>query len=422
MENSNLPGLSFCPGRRQSNTSIWHQITFKGVLFVLALATKPLYFRSSGSVQIADALFVLLFGVLIFSNSVAMQSIRERKWIAWFSICLLYQLTVNLFWYFRLQRTMGVDTSLLVSNLYYIFNYLVCLAIMQLRSIIGYQNTKKLFLLGTVLSMIVAVVGVALQYTGEDRATGTFNNPNQLGYFCILTLTIVTFFAKELKPVVRIPLIVSCIVLSLLSLSKASIVSVAILLFAYFINSRDRVGGAKLLSILISIVVVAVLIYVIMYADWEFLNSQPLIISLRQRLGAITTENDSSLATGRGYDRIKEIGAWIFTGAGEGMNDRFVTMKGKEVHSLYASFLVSYGVIGISMLSWIIGAAIFTKKRFARSLLCFSGVLAYCVTHNGIRSTTLWALLTMLLIEPAADQTQQSSAAAPGQPPQGGTA
>lgn len=383
--------------------SVISQLTFKDVLFVLALATKPLYFLSSGSLQISDLLFMILFGLLIFDRVPIFQSREEERWIGWFSICLIYQLCVNFIAYYQIQLNSMADSSLLRSNLYYFFNYLVCITILQFRSLRGFTITLRLYLFGTALSVVIALLGVLLNYKGSGRATGFFNNPNQLGYFAIVSLTAVTFFAKNLRPHVRFTLAVLCLSLSMISLSKACILSSSILLFAYFINSRNRVGRAKLISVLLSITVIAVIIYVIFYSNWEFLNDKKLILSLRRRMGSLTTENDSSLGASRGYDRIREIKGWILVGVGEGANKRFTVMSGREVHSLYASFLVSYGVIGFSLLARCASIALFSEKRYTRNLLCFSGVLLYCVTHNGIRNTLVWALLTMLIIRPPRD-------------------
>lgn len=395
-----------------AETSFISQLTMKDIIFILALATKPLYLRSSGSLQVSDLLFVLLFGMLCFSRASAFQSPLVNKWLIVFSACLVYQICVNVIAYFQLQSKIPMDDSLLKSNLYYIFNFLVCLSVLQIHALKGYSYTLKLYLIGSALSVLVSLIGVAIQYRGKGRAIGFFNNPNQLGYFCIVISTGVTFFAKEIKPAFRIVLIALCVGMCLVSLSKASIVSCAVLLFAFFVNSRDRVGPAKLISVLLSIIVVAALIYIIMYADIGFLNSNPLIVSLRSRMAAITTENDSNLGTGRGYDRIKEIGFGVFTGVGEGAFNRFSVMRGKEAHSLYASFIVSYGIIGFTMLVWIINKALFSRKRYLRNLLCFSGVLGYCVTHNGVRSTILWAMLTLLLLRP-----KPAPAAEPDTPP-----
>lgn len=384
-----------------SVTAFLKQMNLTDVLFVAALATKPLYLQKSGTLQISDILFVLVFGLLFFNRSRIFQNDLEKKWLSVFLLCMMYQFTVNAFWYYRIQRESLVDAApLLKSNLYYVFNFIVCLTIFQMRSVRGSSHTLKLYLLGCFLSVIVALIGVLMNYRWRGRASGSFNNPNQLGYFCIVVLTAVTFFAKKIKPSLRLILVVFCVGMSLLSMSKASIVASAVLLFAYFINSRDRVGPAKLVSVLLSIIAVGVVIYILMYADWEFLNEQPIVVSLRRRLGSITTENDSDLGSGRGYDRLREIGLWVLSGVGEGANGRFATMTGKEVHSLYASFIVSYGFIGFFMLIWIVSKPLFASKRYFRSLLCISGVLAYCVTHNGIRSTLLWALLAMLLIQP----------------------
>lgn len=385
--------------------SFLKQMTLSDGLFVLAIATKPLYLRSSGSVQISDLLFALVFGMFCFSGAPLVRKDRERRWLAVLTICVLYQFVVNMFWYFRTQNQTVNDYSMLKSNLYYIFNLIVCVTVLQLNASKGFQYTLRLVLMGFALSVAVALVGVLFQYRGFGRARGFFNNPNQLGYYCIVALTVVTFFAKDIRPSVRFLLVVATVGMSLLSLSKASILASTVLLCAYFVRSRDRAGDvARLLSILISVIAVAVLIYILIYADWEFLNEKHFIVMLRKRIGALTTENDSSFATGRGYARLKEISFWIFTGVGEGAYSRFTTMTGKEVHSTYASFIVSYGFIGFFLLVKVICDALFSQKQYLRNLLCFSGILAYGLTHNGIRSTLLWVLITMLLVRPATDE------------------
>lgn len=389
------------------------KLTFRDVVFIVALATKPLYFFRSGTLQLSDMLFALLFLMVVFSGRPLFNDQKTTRWIACFFICLIYQFAVNAFWYYNVQTTLRADTSFLKSTLYYVFNFLVCISIFQLASLRGFSYTLRLYLIGTALSLFVAAIGVLLQYEGRGRATGTFNNPNQLGYFSIVILTAVTYFAKNIRPSIRILLVMLCITLSIMSLSKASILATSVLLFAYFINSRDRIGAGKLVSVMLSIIAVGVLIYILMYADWESLNEQQLIISLRKRLGSITTENDSALGASRGYDRMKEIGGWIVTGVGEGANYRFLTMPGKEVHSLYASVIVSYGMIGFFTMTWLVGSAITNNRSVIRSLLCFSGVLAYCVTHNGVRSTLLWALIAMLLITPERNDSSQKAIETP---------
>ena len=398
-------GNTALPQGKKTNrfAALISELTLKDVLFVLALATKPLYFLSSGSLQISDLLFMLLFGLLIFDRAPVFQSREEERWIFWFSICLFYQASVNIIAYYHIQLDSMTDSSLLKNNLYYIFNYLVCLTILQFRTVRGFNITLKLYLFGTALSVLVALLGVLINYKESGRATSFFNNPNQLGYFAIVTLSAFTLFAKIIRPHMRLALVVLCLFLSMVSLSKASILSCSVLLFAYFINSRDRVGPAKLLSILISITVVALIIYVIMYSDWEFLNDKKLVRSIRLRMGSLTTENDSNLGISRGYDRILEIKSWIFVGVGEGAYNRFTVMRGMEVHSLYASYLVSYGIIGFCFLLRVMSMPLFSNKRYLRNLLCFSGILLYCVTHNGIRNTLVWSLLAMLMLRPYGD-------------------
>ena len=106
-----------------------------------------------------------------------------------------------------------------------------------------------------------------------------------------------------------------------------------------------------------------------MYSDWEFLNDKKLVRSIRLRMGSLTTENDSNLGISRGYDRILEIKSWIFVGVGEGAYNRFTVMRGMEVHSLYASYLVSYGIIGFCFLLRVMSMPLFSNKRYLRNLM-----------------------------------------------------
>ena len=104
------------------------------------------------------------------------------------------------------------------------------------------------------------------------------------------------------------------------------------------------------------------------------------------------------LGSGRGYSRIWEIGVHFLWGVGEGAYNRFQTMKGMEIHSTFASLLVSYGLTGLIGYALIFFRGIVYRGNAIRNLIVFSGVLLYQVTHNGIRNTLLWLFLALFIL------------------------
>lgn len=372
---------------------------FREYLFVLALATKPLYLRNSGALQISDLLYMLLLGTFLISGKIRVPGEKEKKWFLLFLLMITYQLIVNTAWFFALSsRENLVDPGMLRVTIYYIFNFLVCLTIMQMYAYVGYNKLLRLYLLGSAISVIICYLGVMINFTGTGREHGFFNNPNQLGYFSIIIMTAFVINCRHVKKVIRIAILVSCMILVVFSLSKASIIGSAVLLIAYAIISSDERGIKKTVTIIALISIAALIIYFVMYSKANMITNNYYIMAMRRRLTRMQFENDSDLGTGRGYDRIKEIGGWILTGVGEGAYTRFSALYGKELHSMYASSIVCYGLFGFVGYMLLFYRALNRNNRIIFSLLAFSGVLFYCITHNGVRNTLLWSLIAMMLL------------------------
>jgi hypothetical protein len=249
---------------------------------------------------------------------------------------------------------------------------------------------------GIVLSVIVAGLGVmvygysiSLNDYGS-RAIGTFNNPNQLGYFSVLLLSFVLLFKSakihlnKLYQIAYQVLPFFAVLLSIWSLSKAAIITVC-LGVAYL--------AKKNLLIALSIIMLVGL-FALNIVPIEHLNSLRFV----NRLMSIGDQSDDSLE-GRGYISFEELGLLrTFFGAGEGFHS---IRYGIEVHSTMYSLLVSYGMIGLGLFM------LFYFGLFRRALtnkidLAVSMALPmiYGLTHNGIRSTLFWLLLAMIYLLP----------------------
>lgn len=366
-------------------------------LFIVALTLKPFYLSKSGSMQLGDYVYMLLLGLFVINGKVYFPSKLERNWTLGFIILLCYQMVINLIWYF-ICLFQGYSFNLLRSIVFYVFNLLVCVTVFQMCVRVGYERLVRIYLIGTALSILVCLAGIAINWRGVGRVTGFFNNPNQLGYFSLLTMTIFVVFCNDAPKRITIIVLTVCTIMTVWSLSKAALIGSAVLLIAYSIISHDGRYTKGLLLSIIMIIIVSVVIYLVMYSESESLQQNYYVSKVRSQIFNMANENDSDLGTGRGYDRIREIGVFVVTGVGQGGYKRFTSISGKELHSTFASLIVNYGLIGLTGYAVLFSKAALSHKRWVFNLLAMSGILLYSITHNGIRSSILWTLLSMMLL------------------------
>ena len=240
---------------------VMRRFSFVELLFVLALATKPLYLLKSGNVQISDFLFILtVFALIVRDGKVIIES-YSNKFLRMFMIIIIYQMIINLIGPMLWDPT-GLHTPLFRVNLYYIFNFIVCLCVFILIKTMGFSRTVSLFIVGTILSILISLLGV-LMISGHGRISGFFNNPNQLGYFCVVVLTTIIIYKKRLPIWLRIICIIACTYMSILSLSKAAIVAIGFMFFLYFNEYDAEINAKRLFFTAIGIGIAFFVIYIL---------------------------------------------------------------------------------------------------------------------------------------------------------------
>ena len=357
-------------------------------LFAAYLIFKPFYWWSSGLPQVSDFIFVLLVVSLLFYKkfNVFIRG-KSQKLVVYSAVFSLYILFVNSIWTVLLNS----DTSMLFTSIYYIYNSLVLIITIILFQLYGSYFLRIIFS-STVLSVGIQITSFILSggFTGI-RQIGNFNNPNQLGYFGILSLCILIFVGNRilLNRFVYFFSLFFASVLTLASLSKAAIVSLFVLFLTFFVS---RSSNKKLKTGLFILILVFMVLFFILeeFAIFSFLDI-PLVKSVNSRLEAIGQDSDDSLE-GRGYYRILYYpNYWIF-GAGEGEYPRFGS-KGMEFHSTLGNIQVSYGIIGLVLFAIILRLALKMSNRQEAYLLFV--LLLYGLTHNGVRNTLLWILIAL---------------------------
>ena len=220
------------------------------------------------------------------------------------------------------------------------------------------------------------------------RATGSFNNPNQLGYWSLLSIALLIVIKRDQKiNAIDLALISMVFATQLLSLSKAGILSMAfcfgILFCSKIVTNKQR--------ILVCILAITGGFYLAL-SDSNIASRVANLDAFQAvytRLSTIGTQGDDSLG-GRGYTRITENPYYLILGAGEGGNWRY-NIQAKELHSGLATLIFSYGIIGFTVFFTFIFFAL--RGLPWRYSMLIIPIMLYGLTHQNIRFTYFWVFL-----------------------------
>jgi hypothetical protein len=273
-----------------------------------------------------------------------------------------------------------LTTATLIFAAYYAFNLVIFCAVAR-RSV----RQPSFPILVVYLTLVSVLLQTGLSVFGLGSASGPrsvifFQNPNQLGYYSLLSAAILVIGVR--KTFLPTPAFVSgmlaCIWLAQLSLSKASMAAVALLL-AY--------GGLRNLKsgILGLLAVVAVLGLGMLDKRVELIET---------RFDTFGRQSDDSVA-GRGYDRIWLHPEMTILGAGEGAYGRWDSyLEDAEMHSSWGTILFSYGIPGTLAMLIFLGRISFSLG--SASLFPMASIFLYGLTHMGLRFVPMWILFGLI--------------------------
>ena len=344
--------------------------------------------------QIAD-IFLALFSIYLLFSCYGKIRLRNTFYgfTILFAIICAYQVAVNLYWGGKLKA------NLMSYSMFYIFNLVACVDVFLIGQEIGLRKLKEALILGVFIALVVSSAGLLGDAVYRSRSVGFFNNPNQLGYFALMAFSYVIFCNKQGTKLLKYAIFAMASWAIIKSSSKAAFVALFFTVFIYMIAVADKSSKSKFALYVVGLALIGIVIYLVLYSNVESIKNEKSVAMLRKRIFNMETENDSDLGTGRGYDRIAELGSDFLWGVGEGKYSRFKTMPGYEVHSTYASLLVSYGFIGIAAYALLTILCILDKKNLFKNIAIMSGPLMYQVTHNGVRNPLVWILLAAMLFE-----------------------
>lgn len=286
-----------------------------------------------------------------------------------------YAVLVQLAWTVALGAT-----ETLMFAAYYVFNLFIFSAV-ALRCVRdpGFPIlVVYLVLTSVMLQTALSVPG--LGSFSDSRRVIFFQNPNQLGYYSLLSAAILVIGVRKkvLSTSIFIFGMLGCVWLAQLSLSKAAMAAIALLLaYGGLRNIKSAIWGA--------VSIVAVLGFGILDDRVDLIET---------RFEGVGEQSDDSVA-GRGYDRIWLHPEMTILGAGEGAYQRWTSfLEDAEMHSSWGTILFSYGVPGALAMLIFLGRISF--KFGLASLVPMAAIFLYGVTHMGLRFVPMWIFFGLI--------------------------
>ncbi len=369
------------------------------LVWSLFLIGQPFYVVQSGLPQPGDILLIPLFLMTLagWNGRLKLASLPPLRMLLLFT---LWVTLVDVGWMIAtgdVGLTKASFSPLL--PLFYMFNAVVVLVIAIL-----YERFGRRFIeLSYHLTIWIAVLQVCLSFLhfGSRVVRGTifFDNPNQLGYFAMVSACTIAVCHRQLRTSTVYTSIgfVACLYLALLSASKAA------------------VGGAVVLLVLTLVTDPRVMIALGLGTAAVIGMGGPITRAIETTQKRMSEDRypNSSFFEERGYDRILDHPQYLLIGAGEGATTRFSdgTLIGThEIHSSAGTILFAYGIPGVFIFLMFLIRVV--RGASLRASFILFPPLAYTVAHQGLRFTSLWVLFGLFITI-----KQLVPVAKPGAPP-----
>ena len=360
-------------------------IYFYMAAIFLYIQLSPLYIFPRGIPQPADIL--LAFAILPASIIIFLSS-KKRIPAYYLAGIIFVAVTMVVNW---VNYAFFPDKRLLLSSLYYLYNFLIFTFAAYLFRY--YPNQMRR------VTYVALIVAIAVQFTslalfpdvGTKRMTGTFVNPNQLGYWALISLMILSVIkhGQKFKWYDGV-LILILAYFEALALSKGGMIAFGLAGCIIFCMPQTP----KIARITVMLGVFGLLIFGLFNTDkieqtQKDINQINLVV---QRLQSIGQSSDDS-AEARNYDRLIQFPEYMILGAGEGGFARFDHYP-NEIHSGIATLIFSYGIIGTVSYLLFLGLILIKRPWYYSALI--GCILLYGLVHQYMRFSDYWFFLGIL--------------------------
>lgn len=367
-------------------------------LFLLFWLLKPIYSRESGTLQIADLVFVMSFVSWIFINRANLVLSSTNGWFACF--------VSGVFIVNSIYAALYHNINFMLQTSYYMFNLLIVLEFSDMAS---NNRFLKALMKVTVFNLLLQLIVLFLRtgrYYDSVRYMGTFNDPNQFSFFVLASFLLIYILLRYFagtngRGVMLKSLSLFTIAFFLISqgTSTGALLGIAAFIFMLIIAfvSSKKSPGFMFLKIVIYFFFGAFVVYTVLTGlTSDFVKSGRysdnfFIMRLAEKFGKITSGGIRAIMEERGISNVLENPLYLFFGAGEGGNARFAFSG--EVHSTLIGIAFYYGILPFMLLlKWIREN---TRNVQGMLLPVFFALLVESLILANQRQPILWMIIVL---------------------------
>jgi hypothetical protein len=353
--------------------------------WAIYLLLSPFYVFSSGTPQPADLFLVAFSPIVLVLLRFCVHVDRDLLLIG--LAFLMWIAAVNAFWWMQ-----HYSSDFLIATLFYAYNMMVffCAVLMHRKLEVHFITTTRIILI--ILVGVQTGLLVISIYGGEGfRQTGTFNNPNQLGYWSLLIgCCLVVLRGRDPLTTSDMFALLGCGYIAVASLSRAATYAFFILLaIAVAFQGLSRRGVILFLT-------AAAALTVLWSANPDRIpgiTELDVVERFNKRLEF--RQDQDALGGARGYERMFAFPEHLILGAGEGQHVRFGVDSSMEFHSTFGTLVFHYGVVGFSLFALLL-ARICRRAHWGHIAL-LAPIALYGLTHQGLRFTLFWIFLGLVV-------------------------
>lgn len=351
-----------------------------GLIFVLGFCSIPFYILESGSVQPSHVILLIFSFAIILSKHIGFRVNVNRSYLLFFINVLIINLAYSLVY---------EKTEFLIYSLALFLNLIIFTSVCSITNNIGIyiflkKNFSKAIFLIFLILLILWWLGLG-EYRFGGRYNGFFNDPNQMAFFVLCSISLGCAYTYNLK--LSILIVLLGVVLITLTFSRSALTG----LFFSFLCFLGW-GGYRLFKK--NILILLMIIFFLCISFLLFYKYKFSLEYFNVYIDRFFNTDFSDQADIRGYTRILEYPEYLLFGAGQGFEQRFGTDN--EIHSTWLGILFYYGVLGFYFFMKPI-FDIFFRLDMKRKIL-FIAPMLYGFSTFSARTTVFWIFIGLFYI------------------------
>lgn len=337
-------------------------------LIALNLFLSQFYIVSSGLPQPAHILIILsIILFFLLHRNLIVDGINNVL-----IIFIAYIILINFSW-----TILSSSITYITSILYWVFNLLLFIYLSN-QKYINFQSIQKSILISFISILIIWLLGLG-RYDFYPRYNGYFNDPNQMAFWILCTLSI--YFLKPNNK--QILVLTLGLFLIILTASRSAILSVIFIFLSYLINNKFTIKNILLKILFLTIFIIVSNFFIIGTDEIKFISDRFLEMKVGEQ------------ADIRGYTALIKYPEYLIFGGGQGEYFRFSSTN-HEIHSTWAGILFYYGILGLILFLFLL-KQIFTKISIPEKLI-FLAPLMYGFSTYGIRTIIFWYFIAFYVL------------------------